>query len=68
MKAAADDDEVCVLEDALADAIADVAPVGRERCVSIIAEPLSSVVRGDRRGVARLFRNVIERPRMISVT
>jgi len=48
------------IEDALADAIADVAPVGRKRDVFIYAEPVSAVVCGDRRGVARLFRNVIE--------
>jgi two-component system, OmpR family, sensor kinase len=53
-------DEVVVLEDALADAIADVAPVGRCRGVAIVTEPVSAIVRGDRRGVARLFRNVVE--------
>ncbi len=48
------------IEDALADAIADVAPAGRQRDVFIVAEPISARVRGDRRGLARLFRNVIE--------
>jgi len=48
------------IEDALSDAIADVAPAGRQRDVFIVAEPLSAMVRGDRRSLARLFRNVIE--------
>jgi two-component system heavy metal sensor histidine kinase CusS len=57
---AAPADDVTALEDALTDAIADVAPVGRARDVFIVAEPLSATVRGDRRGLARLFRNLLE--------
>lgn len=59
-RSAAAPDEVVVLEDALADAIADVAPVGHSRGVAIVAERVSAIVRGDRRGVARIFRNVLE--------
>lgn len=47
-------------EDAIADAVSDVAPVGRVRDVRIDVEPRSARVRGDRRGVARIFRNVLE--------
>lgn len=57
---AAPTDEVTPLEDALTDAIADVAPVGRSRDVFIVTEPLSAMVAGDRRGLARIFRNVLE--------
>lgn len=48
------------LEDALGDAIAEVARVGRAKEVSIVAQPLTATVRADRRGVARLLRNVLE--------
>ncbi len=48
------------IEDALADAIADVAPTGRQRDVFIVTQPLTALVRGERRGLARLFRNVVE--------
>lgn len=53
-------EEVTALEVALTDAIADVAPVGRTRDVFIVAEPLAATVAGDRRGLARLFRNLLE--------
>ncbi len=53
-------DEVTALEDALTDAVADVASVGRARGVLILAAPLSASVGGDRRTVARLLRNILE--------
>lgn len=59
VKAAHAEDQAA-LEDALTDAIAEVAPIGRARDVFILAEPLTAVVAGDRRGLARLFRNVLE--------
>lgn len=48
------------VSEALADAVADVAPLGRERDVFIVKEHVTGVVQGDRRGLARLFRNVLE--------
>ncbi|HVJ92836.1 MAG TPA: HAMP domain-containing sensor histidine kinase, partial [Labilithrix sp.] len=57
---AAPTEEQTPLEDALTDAIADVAPLGKTRDVAIVAEPLATTVRGDRRGVARIFRNLLE--------
>jgi two-component system heavy metal sensor histidine kinase CusS len=53
-------EENIAFEQALADAISDVAPVGRTKDVVILAKPLAANVRGDRRGLARLFRNVLE--------
>lgn len=53
-------DATAAVEDALADAVADVAPMGRARHVTIVTEPVSAVVHGDRRSLARLFRNVLE--------
>jgi two-component system heavy metal sensor histidine kinase CusS len=53
-------EKLTTLEEALTDAIADVAPVGRTRDVFIVTQALSARVRGDRRGLARLFRNVLE--------
>jgi two-component system OmpR family sensor kinase len=55
-----DAEDFTALEDALADAVADVAPVGRLRDVFIITEPVSALVHADRRGLARLFRNILE--------
>ena len=52
--------EASSLEDALTDAVADVAPIGRMRDVFIVTTPVSSTVRGDRQSLARLFRNVLE--------
>lgn len=49
-----------VLEDALADAVADVAPLGKAHSVAVVVRPFSANVRGDRRGLARLFRNILE--------
>ena len=48
------------VEEALGDAIADVAPVARARDVAIEAPKIDARVRGDRRSLARLFRNVVE--------
>ena len=45
---------------ALSDAISDVAAVGRARDVFIVHEGVGGTVRGERRGLARLFRNVLE--------
>jgi two-component system, OmpR family, sensor kinase len=59
VKAAPTDAEVGI-EDALADAISDVAPLGRSRDVGIRSEPITGLVRGERRGLARIFRNVLE--------
>ncbi|MBX3223273.1 MAG: HAMP domain-containing histidine kinase [Labilithrix sp.] len=59
VKAATESSRVDVAEP-LADAVADVAPVGRLRDVFIMKEPISGVVLGDRRGLARLLRNVLE--------
>lgn len=53
-------DATASVEDALADAIADVSPVGRGREVSILNAALRANVRGDRRSLARLFRNILE--------
>jgi two-component system, OmpR family, sensor kinase len=44
----------------LADAISDVAPLGRSRDVFIVKDAISGLVLGDRRGLARLLRNVLE--------
>lgn len=44
----------------LSDALADVAPVGRARDVFIVKGPVQGVVLGDRRGLSRLLRNVLE--------
>lgn len=57
---AAPSEEVSPVEDALADAIADVAPVGRTRDVFVVVEAPSARVRGDHRGLARVFRNLLE--------
>jgi two-component system, OmpR family, sensor kinase len=51
---------IAQVEDALADAVAAVAPVGRTKDVYILTELVSAKVRGDRGGLARLFRNVLE--------
>ena len=59
MKRATESARVDVAE-SLADAVADVAPVGRARDVFIVKESISGVVLGDRRGLARLLRNVLE--------
>jgi two-component system heavy metal sensor histidine kinase CusS len=59
VKATADVARVRVA-DPLADAIADVAPLGRVRDVFIVRDSLVADVVGDRRGLARLFRNVLE--------
>lgn len=48
------------VEQPLADAISDVAPLGRTRDVFILNEPIAGQVLGDRRGLARVFRNVLE--------
>lgn len=48
------------VEDALADAIADVAPLGRSRNVLIVVDPFGGRVTGDRSGIARLLRNILE--------
>jgi two-component system, OmpR family, sensor kinase len=53
-------EEFAPLEEPLDDAIADVAPLGRLREVLIVSESLPATVRGDRRGLARLLRNVLE--------
>lgn len=57
---AAPSQELTSLEEALSDAIADVAPLGRPREVFIDALPFSATIRGDRRGLARVFRNILE--------
>ncbi|MBX3197579.1 MAG: HAMP domain-containing histidine kinase [Labilithrix sp.] len=59
VKAATESSSVDIAEP-LADAVADVAPVGRLRDVFIVKEAISGVVLGDRRGLARLLRNVLE--------
>ncbi|MBX3191581.1 MAG: HAMP domain-containing histidine kinase [Labilithrix sp.] len=59
VKAEVEDARVDVQEP-LADAIKDVAPLGRSRDVFIVSEPVTGLVQGDRRGLARLFRNVLE--------
>lgn len=48
------------LEDSLADAVADVAPLGRQRDVFIYVRPIQASIRAERRGLSRLFRNVLE--------
>lgn len=60
LKAVPTEQAVAAIEDALADAVADVAAVGRIKEVSIVTEAVSANVRGDRSGLARLFRNVVE--------
>lgn len=60
VKAGPADEQSTALEDAITDAIADVAPIGRSRDIFIETEPLSAIVGGDRRGLARLFRNLLE--------
>jgi two-component system heavy metal sensor histidine kinase CusS len=45
---------------ALADAVDHVAAVARERVVDLRVAPLAAVVRGERRSLARVFRNVLE--------
>jgi two-component system heavy metal sensor histidine kinase CusS len=57
---AAPTEEVTPIEEALAAAVADVGPVGRTREVVIVTELTSASVRGDRRGLIRLLRNVLE--------
>ncbi len=57
---AAPTEQSSAVEDGVADAIADVAPVAGQRNVRLLAGPLSAQVRGDRSGVARMFRNVLE--------
>lgn len=59
VKRAADGAEIDVAEP-LADAIADVAPVGRARDVFIVKDAVQGRVLGDRRGLSRLLRNVLE--------
>ena len=59
VKGATERVEVDVAEP-LADAIADVAPVGRARDVFILKDAVQGRVLGDRRGLSRLFRNVLE--------
>jgi len=59
VKAATESAQVDISEP-LADAIADVAPVGRTRDVFIVKDSASGIVLGDRRGLARLLRNVLE--------
>jgi two-component system OmpR family sensor kinase len=53
-------DETTWVGAALLDAVGDVAPAAKLRGVNIVAEPPSARARGDRRGLARLFRNVLE--------
>lgn len=48
------------LAEPLADAVADVAPIGRARDVFIVKNDARGLVLGDRRGLARLLRNVLE--------
>ncbi len=53
-------EEASLVEEALTDAIAAVAPMGRGRDVRILASPFGGQVRGARRSLARLFRNLLE--------
>lgn len=48
------------LAEPLAEAIGEVAPLGRSRDVFIENDAAGGLVLGDRRGLARLFRNVLE--------
>lgn len=48
------------IADAVADAVGDVAPLGRARHVFIVVEPLRGLVVGERSGVARILRNLLE--------
>ncbi|MBX3233443.1 MAG: HAMP domain-containing histidine kinase [Labilithrix sp.] len=60
MKAAAPVKGEAAIEDAVLDAVGDVAPVGRARHVFIVVEPFHALVAGDRAGIARLLRNLLE--------
>lgn len=53
-------DGLSEFEASLADAIADVTPIGRHRRISIVAAPVSARARGDQRSVARILRNVLD--------
>jgi signal transduction histidine kinase len=54
--------EKCALSDALDDALADVSPLARARSVELRLEPAepSPSVRGARRALGRVFRNLLE--------
>jgi signal transduction histidine kinase len=57
---AAPSDDVALLADALRDGITDVSAIVRAREVVVVRDPSTGTVRGDRRSLARLFRNVLE--------
>ncbi|AKU98677.1 periplasmic sensor signal transduction histidine kinase [Labilithrix luteola] len=57
---AAPSKDLTSLEDAVTDAVADVAPVARSRELHIDVTPIATMVRGERRSVGRILRNVIE--------
>lgn len=52
--------ELTALDEAIAEAVVEIGPVARTRELRIEVEPLATTVRGDRRSVARILRNVIE--------
>jgi two-component system OmpR family sensor kinase len=52
--------QVSPVQQGLADAIADVVPIARQRQIQIVADPLPGRARGDRSCVARMFRNLLE--------